>query len=117
MAGKTHPFIAILSPVAFPLTLILSRGESGQRGSAQDFFAAGSPGPPASTHREPTYKAGDFPGAMAYNNRGTAKRGLMDYDGAIADYRKSLELNPHNTTARGKLGETRRLVRESKSQP
>ena len=54
---------------------------------------------------------------MAYNNRGTAKRGLMDYDGAIADYRKSLELNPHNTTARGKLGETRRLVRESKSQP
>ena len=63
------------------------------------------------------YKAGDFPRAMAYNNRGTAKRGLMDYDGAIADYRKSLELNPHNTTARGKLGETRRLVRESKSQP
>jgi hypothetical protein len=33
--GKTHPFIAVLSSVGFPLTLTLSLGERGQRGGAQ----------------------------------------------------------------------------------
>jgi hypothetical protein len=39
LAGKTHPFIAILSSVGFPLTLTLSLGKRGQRVAAARFFA------------------------------------------------------------------------------
>ena len=31
----------------------------------------------------------------AYNNRGASKAKLQDYQGAIADYSKAIELNPN----------------------
>ena len=31
---------------------------------------------------------------LAYNNRGNAKSDLQDYQGAIADYTKAIEINP-----------------------
>lgn len=36
---------------------------------------------------------------MAYNGRGSAKDDLKDYEGAIADYDKALELDPQDTGA------------------
>lgn len=37
--------------------------------------------------------------SWAYNNRGIAKRGKGDLDGAIADYNRAIELNPQSTKA------------------
>ncbi len=36
---------------------------------------------------------------VAYNNRGVAKGELRDYDGAIADYTKAIEINPNYANA------------------
>lgn len=32
--------------------------------------------------------------AEAYNNRGIAKRNINDYEGALLDYNKAIEINP-----------------------
>ena len=37
--------------------------------------------------------------AIDYNNRGLTKAELEDHRGAIADYNKSIELNPKDTSA------------------
>ena len=40
----------------------------------------------------------------AYNNRGNAKRGKGDLDGALADYTRALELNPQDAKAYNNRG-------------
>ena len=36
---------------------------------------------------------------MAYNNRGFAKAGLKDHNGAINDYSKAIEIDPDDAIA------------------
>ena len=38
--------------------------------------------------------------AAVYNNRGLSKSDLKDYNGAIADYAKVIELKPNRCTAK-----------------
>ena len=49
---------------------------------------------------------------LAYYNRGVAKFNLEDYQGAIADYTKSLEINPQYASAFVNRGISRELVND-----
>ena len=51
---------------------------------------------------------------MAYSNRGVSRAAIADYQGAIADYTKAIELKPNSTNAylnraslRAKLGDNK----------
>ncbi|MGE5854124.1 MAG: tetratricopeptide repeat protein [Deltaproteobacteria bacterium] len=47
----------------------------------------------------------DAKDAISWNNRGIAKREKGDRSGAVADFRKALEINPALSSARNSLHE------------
>ena len=57
--------------------------------------------------------------AWAYNNRGSAKFNLKDYQGAIEDYDKAIELDPNYAkaynnrgAAKGNLGDNQGAIKD-----
>ena len=52
--------------------------------------------------------------AIAYNNRGNAKYGLKDYQGAIADYTMVIAINPQLALAYKNRGIAKELVGDLK---
>ncbi|MBP7496411.1 MAG: tetratricopeptide repeat protein, partial [Bacteroidales bacterium] len=50
---------------------------------------------------------------IAYNNRGIAKKDLLDYQGAIDDFSKAAEVNPKFAAAYNNRGEIRRILNQN----
>ena len=51
----------------------------------------------------------------AYINRGYAKKNLMDYQGALADYNKACEIEPNNKLAKNDRGSLYVLMKDYQS--
>ena len=52
---------------------------------------------------------------MAYSNRGLSKANLQDYQGAIEDYTKAIELNPNYSKAYNNRGNSKLKLNQKNS--